>query len=98
MENKENESQLMKPRARGASLQNFGRPCVVNDVDYKTKEPRERKARFHVWGYRRFGGKDDGPTMHTVAIVELENGRVTTKLPDQITFVDRGDGDEQAHT
>lgn len=74
-------------------LVNWGRPVLIKDQEWqgrdKPKIPRERKGIFHVWGYKRVGGKTAGPSMQTVAIVELEDGRITSKLPDSITFLDR---------
>lgn len=82
--NETKESKISNDRAN-----NYGRPCLIKDQDWKTKEVRERKATFHVWGYQRHGGKDAPPSMMTVAIVELEDGRITSKKPDTITFLDR---------
>ena len=67
---------------------NFGRPVRIIDQDWKTKERRERLGTFHIWGYERKGGRDSPPFMQTVAVVELEDGRITTKRPDFITFLD----------
>jgi hypothetical protein len=72
-----------------AKMQNFGRPVIVRDKDWKTQQIRERKGTFHVWGYQRFGGKDTPPSMQTVAVVELDDGRITSKRPDDITFLDK---------
>ena len=68
---------------------NAGRPVMIKDKDYQTKAIRERKGIFHVWGYQRTGGKAGAPSMNTVAIVELEDGRITAKNPDYVTFLDR---------
>jgi len=63
----------------------------VTDVDYKNgNTERRRAATFHVWGYQRFGKADGAPSMQTVAVVELEDGRMTTKRPECITFTDKG--------
>ena len=74
-------------------LQNFGRPVLITDAQWhgegKPKTPRERKGVFHIWGYKRTGGKTEAPSMSTVAIVELEDGRITTKKPEEITFLDK---------
>lgn len=75
--------------SKGAKAQNMGRPVLIRDQDWKTKEQRERRGTFQVWGYKRFGGKDQPPSMETVAIVELDDGRITSKKPDSITFLDR---------
>jgi hypothetical protein len=75
-------SKVSKP-----TLNNFGRPVLVKDKDYKTNTPRERLATFHIWGYRRVGGRNAPPVFETVAIVELEDGRITSKHPDSIVFL-----------
>ena len=86
------------PPVRNAKLDNWGRPCLVTDIDYKNgNQQRTRQATFHVWGYQRFAKPDGPPAMQTVAVVELEDGRITTKKPDCITFLDRGQQAQQAN-
>lgn len=92
----ENKNQL-KPRGiltpGRPHAQNLGRPVLIFDEQWngegKPKTPRERIGTFHIWGYSRKGGRDVAPSMETVAVIELEDGRITTKRPDQITFMDR---------
>lgn len=92
---KENESNQnvicpVENSRRGSRRDNWGRPIQIDDIDYKNgREPRSRFGTFHVWGYRRSGRNDGPPTMQTIAVVELPDGRVTVKTPDCITFLDR---------
>jgi hypothetical protein len=79
--------------ATGGKNQNYGRPVLIRDKAWngegQPKVDRERRGTFHCWGYRRDGGNGVPPVMQTVAIVELEDGRITSKHPHGITFLDR---------
>ncbi len=57
------------------------RPCIA-----KTNGGDLIKAMFHRWSDVRRKG--------TMAIIELENGRVYMASPEKITFIDGGDFDE----
>lgn len=70
-----------------------GRPVMIRDREWKDGKPgaeRVRTGKFHSWGYHRLGGSPHSPfAMQSIAIIELDDGRVTTKKPDAITFIDK---------
>lgn len=67
----------------------FGREIIITDTNWKTKESRKRKAKFHFWGSRIIyrSQKPDKCTCETVAIVELEDGQIVQKHPEQVQFL-----------
>lgn len=56
------------------------------------REAEFELATFKVWGYQRVRNADTGTyAMQTMAIVELQDGRVKQIYPDNLRFIDRGD-------
>lgn len=70
-----------------------GRPVLITDKGWdeasQTKVARERKGTFHCWGFQRRKGEKQQAPLETVAVVELDDGRITCKFPEHITFLDR---------
>lgn len=71
------------------------RPCMVT-VYRRNNPPAEQRALFHKWTTEAEpippslmrGGQQGGQFCTTLAIVELEDGKVTKATPDSIRFID----------
>ena len=71
------------------------RPCMVT-VYHRNNPPAEKRALFHKWTTEAEpiaaslmrGGQQGGQFCTTLAIVELEDGQVTTVAPGSIRFID----------
>ena len=71
------------------------RPCMVT-VYHRNNPPAEKRALFHKWTTEAEpiaasllrGGQQGGQFCTTLAIVELEDGKVTKATPDSIRFID----------
>ena len=71
------------------------RPCMVT-VYNRNNPPAEQRALFHKWTTEAepippslmVGGQQGGQFCTTLAIVEMEDGQVTTVAPGSIRFMD----------
>lgn len=71
------------------------RPCMVM-VYHRNNPPLEMRALFHKWTTEAEpippsnlrGGQQGGQFCTTLAIVELEDGKVMTSTPGSIRFID----------
>ena len=56
--------------------------------DAEKKEWTPVFGKFHCWGqgYEEF---ESGPGNFTMGIIELENGKIVTTIPENITFVSK---------
>lgn len=70
--------------ANALSIQTRLRPCYVYE-----KADIKKKALFHCWCFESSVGRYPGETVAcTMAIVEMENGRVIVVPPASIQFLD----------